>query len=326
MTGIFKANNPLNTFLLFFYGLILKMGWFLSPQIPFIQQSDGFLFNNALRSVKPFMDHYPISYSIITYLLLFSQAISINHFMMRRRSLIKPTYLPGMSYLLITSFFPEWNILSAPLLVNTFLIWAWAKMSNLYNAKHAKSTLFNIGIVIAFCSFLYFPSIAFVVLILFSLIITRPFKASEWIIALLGIAVSWYFLFAWLFLRDKIYSFSLPGFKLSYPIFAQNNEGYAAMISLLVLAIIGSFFIQTNSGKQIVQVRKSWTLMLVYFLVALLIPFISPVNNFEYWILATVPAAAFISEVFFYPNKKWMPLILHWLMVAFIIYMQYFKK
>lgn len=298
----------------------------MSPQISVIQKSNGFLFNDILSFVKPFMDHYPISYSIITYLLLFSQAISLNHFMMRRRSLLKPNYLPAMSYLLITSFFLEWNVLSAPLVINTLLIWVWAKMSNLYNNKHVKSTLFNIGIVVALCSFLYFPSITFLILILFSLLITRAFKASEWIIAIMGITVTWYFLFAWYFLRDKIYSFSFTSFKISYPVFAQNNEGYTAMVFLLIIAIIGSFFVQLQSGKQIVQVRKSWSLMLLYFLVALLIPFISKSNNFEYWILAAVPGAAFISALFFYPNKKWIPMVLQWLMVGFVLYMQYFNK
>lgn len=298
----------------------------MSPQIATIQKSDGFLFNDILGFVKPFMDHYPISYSIITYLFLFSQAISLNHFMMRRRSLIKPNYLPAMSYLLITSFFLEWNVLSAPLVINTLLIWVWGKMTILYNNKNVKSTLFNIGIVVAFCSFLYFPSIAFLLLILFALLITRAFKLSEWVISLMGIIVTWYFLFAWYFLRDKIYSFSLSGIRISYPIFAQNNEGYAAMIFLLIIAIIGGLFVQSNSGKQIVQVRKSWSLMLLYFIVTLIIPFISLSNNFEYWILAIVPAAAFVSALFFYPGKKWLPMILQWLMVAFVIYMQYFKK
>lgn len=298
----------------------------MSPQISVIQNSDGFLFNDTLSFIKPFIDRYPISYSIITYLLLFSQAISVNYFMMRRRSLMKPNYLPAMSYLLITSFFLEWNVLSAPLVINTLLIWVWGKMSNLYNNKQVKSTLFNIGIVVALCSFLYFPSIAFLILIIFSLLITRAFKASEWTIAIMGILVTWYFLFAWYFLRDKIYSFSFSSVKISYPIFAQNNEGYAAMIFLLILAIIGGFFVQSYSGKQVVQVRKSWSLMFLYFVVALFIPFISASNNFEYWILAAVPAAAFISALFFYPNKKWIPMILQWLMVGFVIYMQYFKK
>ena len=297
----------------------------MSPQIARVQNSDEFLFNDILSYVKPFMDHYPITYFIITYLLLFSQAISLNHFMMRRRSLLKPNYLPAMSYLLITSFFLEWNILSAPLVINTLLIWVWGRMTDFYNNKNVKTTLFNIGVVVAICSFLYFPAIAFLILIIFSLLITRPFKISEWIIALLGITVSWYFLFAWYFLRDKIYSFSFSGLKISYPIFAQNNEGYAAMVFLLILSIIGGFFVQSNSGKQIVQVRKSWSLMLLYFIVTLLIPFISLSNNFEYWILSIVPAAAFVSALFFYPNKKWIPMILQWLMVGFVIYMQYFK-
>ena len=37
----------------------------------------------------------------------------------------KNNYLPAMSYLLITSLFIDWNILSAPLVINTLLIWVW---------------------------------------------------------------------------------------------------------------------------------------------------------------------------------------------------------
>lgn len=326
MTGIFRANNPLNTFLLFMYGILLKLFWFIHPQVPQINNSDGFLFNDILSAIKPALDSYPVSYSFITYVLLYSQAVSFNQLLINRRLMQKPNYLPAMSYLLITSFFSEWNILSAPLVINTFLIWVWAKMSNLYNNKQAKTTLFNIGILIGICSFFYFQSLAFLVLILFALLITRPPRVAEWLVTVIGIAIPWYFLFSWLFLTGKLYSFHLPGFHFSVPRFDGKYVEYSGMIFILLVTIAGGFFVQSNTGKQIVQVRKAWTLLFLYLIVALFVPFINSSNNFEYWILAIVPISAFAASAFYYPRIRWIPMAIHWIMVGFVIYMQYLMK
>lgn len=326
MTGIFRANNPLNTFLLFVYGILLKLVWFIDPQIPVVQKSNGFLFNDILLAIKPSLDSTPVVYSFITYFLLFTQAITFNQLLNNRRLMQKPNYLPAMSYLLITSFFGEWNLLSAPLVINTLLIWVWAKMSNLYNNKHAKATLFNIGIAVGICSFFYFPSLVFGLLIIFALLITRPPKVAEWLIAIIGIFTPWYFLFVWLFITNKLYSFHLTGFQISQPLFAQNTVGYIGMIFLTVVTIIGGFFVQSFAGKQVVQVRKSWGLMILYLIVALFIPFINISHNFEYWILAAVPVSAFIGCAFYYPRVKLIPMALQWIMVGFVIYMEYLKK
>ena len=326
MTGAFKANNPFNTFMLLIYGLLLKLVWFISPQIPVVEKSDGFLYNKILATLKPLFDGYPVIYSIITYFFLYTQAISFNRLLNNRRLMQKPNYLPAMSYLLITSFFAEWNVLSAPLVINTLLIWVWAKMSSLYNNPHAKSTLYNIGIVIGITTFFYFPSLAFALMIIFALLITRPPRVAEWVIAILGIATPWYLLFAWLFLTNKLYSFQVSGIHLDYPLFAKNNAQYTGIALILFAAIIGGIFVQANARKQIVQVRKSWGLMLLYLVVALFIPFINSSHNFQYWILATVPLSAFIGCFFFYPNKKWIPATMHWIMVAFVIYMAIIKK
>ena len=95
MTGTFRANNPFNTFMLLIYGLLLKLEWFISPQVPVIQKSDGFLYNRILANLKPVLDGYPVIYSIITYFLLYTQAISFNRLLNNRRLMQKPNYLPG---------------------------------------------------------------------------------------------------------------------------------------------------------------------------------------------------------------------------------------
>ncbi|MEO8961811.1 MAG: DUF6427 family protein [Ginsengibacter sp.] len=326
MTGIFRTNNPLNSFLLFVYGLLLKFIWFLHPQIPVVQKPNGFLFNDMVTLVKPYLTLYPSSYFFIAYLLIYTQAISFNQLIMRRRMMQKPNYLPAMSYLLITSFLTEWNVLSAPMIINTLLIWIWAKISNLNNNEHPKSTLFNAGIVIGICAFLYLPSFTFAVFIIFSLIISRPPKPAEMFINIIGIITPWYFLASWLFLTNRLYSFSLSGMGVTSPSFQPVSITLMALILILLLTIAGVFIVQSVSSKQIIQVRKNWKLMLLYLAIAMAALFVDNIHHVEYWLLALVPVSVFVGYVFYFTRVKWLSALLHWLMVAFILYSQYFHK
>lgn len=324
MTGIFKANNPYNTFLLLVYGLLLKLPMFLHPKIPLPQQTDGFLFKVLLKQLAPIGINIPAIYPIVTFVLLFTQAITFNKLVSDQRLTQKPNYLTGMSYLLVTSLFPEWNILSAPLVINTLLVWVWARMSGLYSNSKPQAALFNIGMVIGVSTFFYFPSIAFAALIVFGLIVTRPFRLAEWLIALFGIVTPYYFLLAYVFLTDKWKGYHLPGIAVSYPKFNKSGWELAAIIIVLFATVIGLFFIQQNFRRQLVQSRKSWNLVFLYFLVAVFIPFINATHTFQYWILCAVPLSAFVGCAFLYPSKKWFTLSLHWLMVAFVIAFSYF--
>lgn len=326
MVGTFKANNPVNTFVLFIYGLFLKFSYFSYLPIPAANKADGFLFHEILLTLQKISAGGPFIYSIITYLLLFTQAVSFNRILNDQKLLQQPTYLPAMSYLLITSVIPEWNILSGALLVNTILIWVWRKINTLYNTSNPKTVLFNIGIAIGIASFLYVPAIAFLLLIIFSLIITRPFKPAEWFVMLAGIILPFYYFFAWLFLSDNLKNFKQPVFVLSYPQLHHNYWLLCAISIMLIMFLTGAYYVQLNSRKQLVQIRKSWSLLFIYLLLCLLIPFINDTHSFEYWILAAVPLSSFIGSAFFYLSKKWILLLLHWSMVALAIVISYYYK
>ena len=297
---------------------------FLHPKVPQEQLIDGFLYRVLLRWLQPIAGSLPVIYAIIAFILLYTQAISFNKLVNELRLMQKPNYLTGMSYLLVTSLFTEWNMLSAPLIINTLLIWVWASMSGLHNDANPKRTLFNIGIAIGIATFFYFPSLAFAALIIFGLAIIRPFKLSEWTIALLGIATPYYFLLAWAFLTDKFKKYQFPGFAVTSPKFNQTTWSYAATVIVLFSCIAGFFFVQQNFRRQLIQARKSWNLIFLYLIVALFVPFINATHTFEYWILCAVPLSALLGAAFLYPSKKIIPLVLHWVMVAFVIAIGYF--
>ncbi|MDB5223788.1 MAG: hypothetical protein JWN83_2455 [Chitinophagaceae bacterium] len=326
MVGIFKANNPFNTFLLFIYGLLLKLAWFLHPHIPVVQKTDGFFFRQILAKLEGSGAQFPLIYPAITYFLLFTQAITFNKLINDQKMMQRSNYLPAMSYLLITSMFSEWNVLTAPLVINTLLIWVWARMSTLYSNLNPKSTLFNIGIMIGVSTFFYFPSLAFVLLIVFALIVSRPFRLAEWVVSFLGIVTPYYFLFSYLFLTDKLQGYKLPQFEVSYPRFHQNYWELAGICLIVLAFLIGGYFVQANFRKQLVQVRKRWSLLLLYLVVAVFVPFINATHTFEYWILTAIPLSAYVGCGFLYPVKRWLPLTLHWLMVVVVFVISYGLK
>ncbi|MDB5201799.1 MAG: hypothetical protein JWQ27_1208 [Ferruginibacter sp.] len=324
MTGTFKANNPYNNFLLFVYGLLLKLPMFIHAPQPATQPLDGVLYTSFLKFLSPLAHNLPVIYSIISFILLFIQALGFNSIVNAQRMHQKPNYLTGMSYLLITSLFNEWYSLSAPLIVNTMLIWVWSRLCTLYNNPHAKTTIFNIGFVLGISAFFYFPSIAFVLLMMVGLIIARPFKLPEWLMGFVGIITPFYFYASWLFLSGRWKSYRFPGFKMTLPTFDETNWGYAASLLVLLTVLVGIFFIQNNLRRQVVQTRKSWYLLFLYLAVALLAPFLNPTHSFDYWILVAVPVSLIVASAFLYPDKKWFPLAIHWGMVAISIAIGYF--
>ena len=325
MIGIFKQKTPANLLLLLFFGLLIKLPMFLHPRVPTIQDKDGVLFHGILRFLEPTGKANPSLYSILAFILLFTQAASLTRFINNYRMMNKPNYLAGMAYLLITSFFAEWNYFSAPLLINSLLIFILGWLFKIYNHPRAKGIVFNTGLAVGISSFIFFPSVTFIIWVLFALMIMRPFKINEWLLCLLGLTSPYYFYGIYLFLTNswtpgKI----LPYLSVHLPSLHQSIWLAISALLLMVPFLTGGYFIQDNLRKMLIQVRKGWSLVLVYLLVAIFIPFVNTSNTFENWVMAAPPFAAFHACTYLYPQKKLFPLILFWISVAFVLLYQYY--
>ncbi|MEJ7589875.1 MAG: DUF6427 family protein [Ferruginibacter sp.] len=326
MTGVFKANNPYNNFLLFVYGFLLKLPMFLQPNIPRAQHSDGFLYRSLLKLIAPVCEGRNIIYSIIAFILLYVQAITFNKLVNDQRLLPKSNSLAGMSYLLITSLFIEWHTLTSALVVNTFLIWILARLCNLYNVTNPKTALFDLGIITGVATFFYFPSILFAILIIAGMAITRPFKLTEWIVAFIGILIPYYFLGAWIFLTDGWKRYHFPWMAISIPAFHDASWAYVSIILILSAVVIGGIFNQNNMLRLLVQSRKNWHLIYLYLGIAVLVPFFNATKSFSYFILAAVPMSALAAAAFLFPERKWFAIVVHWSFVALTVVVGYFIK
>ena len=205
------------------------------------------------------------------------------------------------------------------------MVLVWYRMLELYNTHRPGSAIFNIGLWTGIVSLLYVPAVAFLLLVLFGLMTMRPFRVREWLVGLLGFTFPYYFLFLILYLSGQWARADIvPKIVLNVPAFPASIWISLGMALLIIPFIIGGYFVQKNLNKFLIQIRKSWSLLLLYLLVAVIIILINRVNSYENWIIMAVPFAAFHAAAYYYPQKTTGPLILHWLIVFYILAMNYF--
>ncbi|MEO5997156.1 MAG: hypothetical protein ABIN89_10465 [Chitinophagaceae bacterium] len=324
MVGIFKNKNPGNALLLLLYGLFLKFPLFLNPVKPLPDQGDNYIYFLVLRFLEPLSAKIPMLFSLVAFLLFFTQATLLNRIVNSLKLFPKSNYLVGMSFMLVTSLVKEWNSFSAPLLVNSLMIWIWYRMTGLYNNSNAKTTIFNVSVLVGLLPLIYSPTTAFVLLLVMAMIMNRPLDVTEWMVAILGIITPYYFLFVILFLSDQWQGSNvIPYLLFHLPKLPATVWIYAGMGLLLVPFLSGGYFVQTNLNKMLIQVRKAWGLLLWFSLISIIIIFINPADTFMHWMLLLIPVAAFHASTYYYVASRWVASILHWITFAVAVVIQY---
>ena len=324
MIGIFKQKNPGNALVLLIYALVLKFPFFLHPQKYAVNQGDNYIFNIIVSFLGSFAANSAFFFTVLAFVLLFMQATLLNRIVNNLKLLPRANFLTGMSYILITSLVHEWNLFSAPLLVNSLLIWICYRLTNLYNNNSPKTAVFNVSMLVGILPLIYSPAVVFLLLLVFALILTRPFRVTEWLVALLGFTTPYYFLFVVLFLANQwnwhkvipVISLHLP--RLPASLWITGGIGF-----MVIPFMIGAWYVQVNLGKMLIQMRKSWSLLLMLLIVSVLIILVNPGTNYLHWLPVVVPLSVFHAAAWYYPTGKWFPVTMHWIIFAFAVLLNY---
>jgi hypothetical protein len=323
LTGLFGRKSPSNVVLLLVYGILLKLAFFMHPQAPLLHEGDGLLYRQFIHWIEAPGKQLPFLYSLLSFLLLFLQAISLNRLMNNYRLMNRPNFLPAMAYLLISSFFTDWNRLSSALLVNTILLWVWSQLTRLQNSDRPRIILFNAGLALGLSNLIYSYSFAFMVIVYGALVVYRAFRLNEYLVPFFGFLTPYYFFFVYQYLNDAWNPAQyLLSINFNLPELGQVRWIWAGLAAAGLLTMAGFYLVQQQSGKMLIMARKSWTLLSLFLCISLLIPFVNA--NFGYWILCLTPVAAFAGAAFLYLPGKKMAFWLHWVLVAFVLAVSYY--
>ncbi|MFL5788440.1 MAG: hypothetical protein ACJ748_10345 [Flavisolibacter sp.] len=283
--------------------------------------NDGRLYHVIISSLPA---NNAVVCSAFSFILLYIQALMVNYMVNEYRLIPRQTYLPAMSYLLITSLLPEWNYLSSPLLSSTLIIWMFIKLFRLYNSGNTKAQVYNIGLIAGISSYIYFPSALFVLCILLGIMILKPFKLNEMFLFILGSLTPYYFHLVYLFLSDRLSIANyFPHISLRIPLINSTIWLAASILLLTIPFLVGGYLIQVHMRKMLIQGRKNWSVLLLYLLMAFFVPFINSDQTFNTWVIITAPFAAFHACAYYYPVKRFMPGFLFIITVGYILFQQY---
>jgi hypothetical protein len=322
--GIFKQKASTNALLLFVYALVLKFPLFLHPFPPVLHAEDNYLYRFVLTALNSLFGHAAVPYAILSFIILFSQATLLNSICNYHKILPRGNYLPGMCYILVTSLLPDWGHFSAPLLINSIIIWCWYRMVALYNSPSPVTAIFNIGLFLGLATLLYIPAIAFLSLLFFALLIMRPFRIREWLVGILGFTFPYYFLILILYFIHQLHWRNLiPQISFTFPAIP-GSVWIIASISLLVIPfIVGGVYVQNNLNKMLIHIRKSWSLLLVFLIAAILVIIINKAGSYENWIVTAMPFAVFHSAAYYYPPNRFLIQVMHWVCFSVAIGINY---
>ncbi len=325
MIKLFRSYNPLNIIALLVLVVALRLPFLLLPQ-----HQVAFVFVESFAR-----ELIPVSYEnafsptlnlVLAGVLVFIQALIINHLVNTFNLMGKPSFLPTAMYIQVTSLFTAFLTLSPPLICNFLLLWMLYKLFGLYKSNDVKSSTFDLGMIVALGTLIYLPFIYFMVAIWVALIIFRAFNWREWVASILGYATIFFFLAVYYYLKGELGSFNtiwIPlGTKFPDSIHITYFK-YLELVPVIVIFIFCFLRLRENYYKSYVQVRKTFQLLFFIFIIGGLAFYVKANFILNHFLLCAVPAAIFFSYYFLYASRRWFYETLYILLLIGIIFFQF---
>lgn len=324
MVVLFRERSPASLIWILLIAFGLHAHAFVEQPVALSTAKDG-LISYFFRQFFSGLQGLPVF--LLYMLLLISQALRFNYVMNDLRMFQHSNFLTAMAYIMLASLLPQWHTLSPALVANIFIIWIYSLILKLYNNKNPRSLLYNIGLITGLAIVCYHPLVLMGVVVLFAVIVIRPFNLTEIFVLLMGFLTPVYFLGAYLYLTDEWDALVryLPSWEFKWPRLQKDLRLVLAFIVLALCLVTGLIVWERNNRRMLIQSRKNWGVLLLLFVLFLPVPLVHYENSVNAMMLWIAPLAAFVANAFLYPRKTLFPLILFWLIILVSVYSNWFQ-
>lgn len=326
MINQFRKYTQLNVLLLAILGVLLCLGAFM--HLP--QELVPVFFEPVLANLigQPFLYMLNAEANVLlTLAFTLAQALFLNTIANSHGLLGKPNYLPSLMFVTLASLLLPFLVLSPIIICNFISVWLIQKLLLLYRSTDVKGVMFDMGLIVALGSLIYFPFIAMLALLWVSLFIFRPFNWREWTIPLIGFTTVYFLLGVTYFLLDRLDEFYAVWVPFSQPLATSIDVELHDMIVLLpVVAILVLFMtvLKRLFSKNVVHVRKTIKMLFYMILIVLASFFLNSELDVNHFLLCVPPIAIYAAYYFTLAEKRWFYESVFALLVLAIIYFQYF--
>lgn len=328
MIRIFRSYHPAIIFLLLLYVALFRVSllFFAVPFVP--PASSGYLSTLTFQLLDWVIGSKNYIYHLVALALVFFQALYFNFMINQYRILSRPSYVPALSYVLISSLLIEFTLLTPALMANTFLLFACSKILSCYRKERVSPVIFDAALLVSIASLFFFPYIVFFLFVIASLMVLRPFSIREYFFALTGLVLPYYFIGVYFFwnhrLNDFWQTFQITQLNLPLQEIERSSRVIICGVSILFVLLWNLFFVQSNLMKMVVQVRSSITLFILFFFAGIFSLLIQFNGELDHFIWLAVPAGLAFSLFFVESRRRWMAEIFHFLLLLSALFFQYY--
>lgn len=316
MIRFFKTIQPAALFSLPVLALILWFPGFFRPAAS-LAAYDSLLLNGV--SEIPVFLQVLISIGLVS-----AGAIYLNVVINRHEILYPHSYLPGLLYVALMSFHRD-VIQFHPLLVsNLVVIGALDKTFSLFKNEAPVSPIFDSSFLLALATLIYFPSFVLFFLFLYSIYNLRSFSFREFLIAVVGFALPFFFLAVYGFWTDTLgpatsnyfSRFSIhkiqEGLVTTKPLL-----GFAGFLALLVLMSLVRM--RRNFYRNAIKTRSTQEILFIFFIFSVGGLFFLPHISFYHFTQLAIPFSVFLAYFFISASRRlWMYEASLWILFGFI--------
>lgn len=307
MINQFRNLNPLNLIILAAYTVFLRLAIFihLPEQLNFEFLESYAKFFIQIPTTNAFS---PAANILIAAAIVFIQAILFNRIINNHGLLTKPSYLPSLLYVTGSSLFLQFLILSPPLICNFLLIWIMDKFLKIGKTPNAMMMMFDIGMIIAMGTLIYFPFIVLLIMLWLSLLLYRSFNWREWIAGFIGFLTIFFFIAVFYYWNDNIKQF----YKIWQPLVNRfpsnlqiNYNDYLVLIPVGIIMILAALQLRENFFRSFISTRKAFQMLFFMFVVAIISFYTKPDFRVFHFILSVPPGAVLLAYYFSNAKKRW---------------------
>ncbi|MBC7653244.1 MAG: beta-carotene 15,15'-monooxygenase [Oligoflexus sp.] len=321
----FRNLKFLNIFILFALLIVLRLGvlWNLPDVV-----NSGFnaFFLRILVNLDFDQLLSPILNIFLAAIIVFAQALIFNKIINDYNILGKASFLPALLFIVCASVLSPFLILSPPLIANFLILFILNKVLREHKSLDSISTMFDLGLIVAIGTIIYFPFVLFLLVLWIALILFKPFNWREWVSVITGYLTIVFLLGVFYYWNDKLLGFYEIWEPLStkIPFYIKINVlDYIVLFPISICFILGLIALRANFFKSFVLVRKSVQLLTLIFIVSILSFYLKADFRINHFLLSVAPVAVVLSYYFMSAKKKWIYESLFFLMIIFVVYFQF---
>lgn len=322
MINQFRSLHPLNLLLLVAYAILMRVAIFLNlpSELTFeILEPYTKLFINIPKDALS--SEANVFFALVITLV---QALIFNRIVNNHGLLAKPSYLPALLYITGTSLFLQFLVLSPALICNFLMIVIIDKFLKLSKTASAMSIMFDVGMLIAIGTLIYFPFILLLLMLWLSLLMYRPFNWHEWISGVIGFLTIFMFVAVFYYWNNNIDRFIDIWQPLTnkFPVNLQiNYNDYLVLIPVGVIMILAVIQLRDNFFRSFISTRKAFQMLFFMFLVSILSFYTKRGVTVAHFLLCVPAGAVLLAYYFSNAKKRWF---YETLFAILVICIQYF--